>query len=388
MGIYAHVPFCSRRCTYCDFFVVTGAAPEAERRLARALERDLEISAAGRLDGGAAGGAQALEGAPVDTFYFGGGTPARLAAEDVGRVLARARRLFDWREPAEVTLEANPESLDEPRLAALREAGVGRLSLGAQTLDEEALRALGRLHGESEVHASARAARRCGFEDLNFDLICGLPGLDPERFGQGLVRLLEHAPEHVSIYLLDMDTETPRRRAVEAGRAGLPPEDLTVETFAAAAQILQRAGYERYEVSNFALPGRRSRHNLKYWTDAPFLGIGPSAWSYLGGRRVRRVADLGRYLDGIEGGQAPCEPVEKDDPRRRLAEAVVMGLRLREGVDLEACGRAHGADALALYGERVRRLQSEGWLESAGGRVRLTPAALPVANSIWAEFIE
>jgi len=377
LGVYVHVPFCARRCSYCDFFVVAGPAAGLERRLARALAEDIRLSA--RLQG--------LGGQPVDTLYFGGGTPSRLQAGEVARIVAAVREVFEWREPAEVTLEANPEGLDAPKLAALREAGVNRLSLGVQTLDDAALRALGRLHGEAEVHAAARAARRSGFSNLNFDLICGLPGLGLEPWIEGIERLLEHAPEHVSIYTLDMDKDTPLRRAAESGSTRLPAEERTLEAFEAGARVLEAAGYERYEVSNFARPGGRSRHNLKYWTDMRFLGVGPSAWSYLQGGRVRRVADLERYLAGVEASDPPCEPPERNDPDARLAEAVVLGLRLRDGVDLAERGREHGRDAWARYGETVRRLTEEGWIETSCGRIRLTPAALPVANEIWEQFI-
>jgi oxygen-independent coproporphyrinogen-3 oxidase len=376
LGIYAHVPFCARRCSYCDFFVVVGAGPGTERRLAAALRRELEIAAA-----------QGLGGRPADTLYFGGGTPSRLPAGEVAELLSAVRALFDWRPPGEVTLEANPEGLDERKLAGLRRAGVNRLSLGAQTLDPRALRSLGRLHGPSEVHAAARAARAAGFDNLSFDLICGLPGAPVERLRADIEELLAHRPEHLSIYTLDMDKETPLKRAAEAGRTRLPGDEESMAALEAAAARLEQAGYERYEISNFALPGKRSAHNLKYWTDAEFLGVGPSAWSYLGGRRLRCVAHLERYLTAIEAGTIPVETEEAADPDRRLAEAVVMGLRLKAGIDLADCGRPHGRDAWSIYAERVRRLEREGWLETRGFRVRLTPRALPVANSIWAEFI-
>jgi oxygen-independent coproporphyrinogen-3 oxidase len=380
LGIYVHVPFCSRRCSYCDFFVVTGAGGPLERRLARALVADLDLAAQ-----------HGLAGEPADTLYFGGGTPSRLRPEELGACVDAVRRLFDWRDSAaEVTLEANPEDLDEERLAAFLGRGVDRLSIGVQTLDEAALRALGRLHGEAEVHAAALAARRAGFANLSFDLICGLPGLGVRTWLEALERLLGHEPQHLSIYMLDMDKHTPLRQAVEAGRDALPEESVVLEAFAGAAEALEAAGYERYEISNFARPGFGSRHNLKYWRDVPFLGVGPSAWSYLEGRRFRRVADLPRYLAGVESGAMPCDPPgEHDglDAERRLAEAIVLGLRLREGVDLAACGTPYGRDAWGLFGERVRRLEAEGWLDTSGGRVRLTRAALPVANEIWEQFL-
>ena len=377
LGIYVHVPFCPRRCSYCDFFVVAGAAPELERRLARALVGDLLLAAE-----------HGLAGRAADTLYFGGGTPSRLTAAEVGAILTAARRSFNWHDAAEVTLEANPERLTPEHLGALRAAGVNRLSLGVQTLDGATLRSLGRLHGEEEVHAAARAARAAGFDNLSFDLICGLPGLEAGRWARDLERLVgEHAPEHVSVYTLEMDKQMPLRREVEAGRVRLPADEETMTAFESAARLLERLDYERYEVSSFARPGFRSAHNLKYWTDAPFLGIGPSAWSYLDGRRLRRAADVERYLGAVEAGEIPGEAADEDDPDRRLAEAVILGLRLREGVDLALCGRVHGKDAWAVYGERVRRLEAEGWLETSGDRVRLTPAALPVANAVWSEFL-
>ncbi|MEE9219115.1 MAG: coproporphyrinogen-III oxidase family protein, partial [Acidobacteriota bacterium] len=306
----------------------------------------------------------------------------------IAAVVAKVERCFGWSEPVEVTLEANPEDLGLKYLEAALEAGVNRLSLGVQSLDGSTLRALGRLHGTPEVHAAARAARGAGFRNLNFDLICGLPGQAPAEWARDVEVLIEeHDPEHVSVYMLDMDKQTPLALDAKAGRARLPCEDEVVEAFTHTARVLQRAGYERYEVSNFARPGFRARHNLKYWSDAPFLGVGPSAWSYLGARRLRRVADLERYLSAIEDSSIPYETIEPADPDRRLAEALIMGLRLCEGVDLAACGRRYDRDVWAIYGERIRRLQSDGWLESVGERLRLSAAALPVANSIWAEFL-
>lgn len=377
LGIYAHVPFCVRRCAYCDFFTLTDVSDGARSRLARALVRDLELAAQ-----------EGLQPRKVDTLYFGGGTPSRLDPGEIRAVVESVRRLFEWCDPAEVTLEANPEDLQVAHLEALRAAGVNRLSLGVQTLDGATLRALGRLHGEREVHAAARAAREAGFDNLNLDLICGLPGLERSKWVDQLGTLVDrHQPEHLSIYLLDMDKQTPLLGEVDAGRVQLPSDPEVLGAFEGSLELLDTAGYERYEISNFARPGYRCRHNLKYWLDESFLGVGPSAWSYIGGQRWRRVADLEEYLKAIDAGRIPNDSIEPVDPDRRLAEAVIMGLRLRDGIDLEACGRAHGRDAWAVYGERVRHLEEQGWLEQVRGRLRLTDTAMPVANSVWAEFL-
>ena len=367
-GIYLHVPFCRSKCRYCGFvsFPYREKAAAAYRE---AVEREMATAAAGcRRDSFA-------------SVYVGGGTPTCLPREDLVHLLDRVDRLFAVETGAEVTVEANPDTVDVRYLAALRASGVNRLSLGAQTFDEGSLRLLGRPGGPGAVREAVRSARSAGFTNLNLDLIFGLPGQTPAAWRQTVEQALALAPEHVSAYDLELVPGTPLARAVREGTLAPCPEEEALEMYQEVIDTLTRAGYRHYEISNFALPGRECRHNLLYWENGDYLGFGPSAASHWRGTRRSNAGGLEEYLRG-EGGTG-----EGEDPAREMTDTVIMGLRLIAGLDLEAFARRFGVPLASVYPGELERIQRQGLAEIVAGRLRLTKRGLPLANEVFRAFV-
>jgi oxygen-independent coproporphyrinogen-3 oxidase len=380
LGLYAHIPFCARRCDYCDFFVVIGRDREAW--FFEWLEKDLAASVS-RLG----------EPSPdADTLYLGGGTPSSVAPEAIARTVEAVRRLVSLDAGAEVTLEANPETVTPERAAAWRRAGINRLSLGVQSLNDAVLRPRGRAYSAEEAIGAVRIARRAGFDNIGLDLIAGLPGETLPGFREGIGRCLDLSPEHLSLYLLETDDagkETLLTQAVRSGRERLPAEDEVVGMYADSAGLMADAGYHHYEISNFARPGFESRHNLKYWTSQPWLGIGPSAHSHLGGRRFGRPADLARWVEWIASG-APVPPGEDytlESAAARAREALTMALRLLDGVDPAGFSARWGLDPRRDLAGEIESLRNDGLLRADPGPLALTRRGLLLANEAFARLL-
>jgi putative oxygen-independent coproporphyrinogen III oxidase len=371
-GIYVHCPYCRTKCPYCDFNV----AIHREDRIApfvaglRAeLSRYAALPWAGRVSAG--------------SLFLGGGTPSLLPAEAVAAVLADARQGLGLAPDAEVTLEANPEGLDVDRLRAFRAAGVTRLSLGVQALDDALLRRLGRTHSAADAKAAYRAARAAGFEDVSVDLLYAGPGQDLATWVRTVDEALAWAPEHLSAYALTLEPATPFGRRPPAG---LPDEDLQVAQFDALVERTARAGLARYEVSNFARPGRRSRHNLGYWRREDYVGLGPGAHGALGAVRYWTQRSEPRWRAAVLAGGWAIESWERLSERQVAAERIVLGLRLAEGIPVEGLARhlAAGADAGA---PALARYLAAGVMTVRDGRVALTDRGVLVSDAVFAELI-
>jgi oxygen-independent coproporphyrinogen-3 oxidase len=375
-GIYIHVPFCRSRCSYCDF--ATGAYEGAlAERYVGALAR--EIEAFGRVEGRAA----------VDTVYFGGGTPSLLTRGQVSRVLDAVRGRFDVDERAEVTLEMNPGTVTPAHLRALREAGVNRASFGAQTFDDRELKRLGRTHTSDDTRRTLEDLRAAGFDNISFDLIAGLPAQTLGAWGRNLEEALRLRPEHLSLYLLEVHEGTPLAGQIREGRYREPDPDLAAEMYRVMAARTRAAGYEQYEISNFCLPGRESRHNMKYWTGAPYFGFGCSAHSF-DGRRTRwsNERDAAGYVRLIEGAGSAVVTLDELDERGASAEALFLGLRLLvRGVDLAAHRARFRRDVRAEYAEDLARFGEAGLVELEGDVLRLTPAGALLSNEVFSAFV-
>jgi oxygen-independent coproporphyrinogen-3 oxidase len=329
-----------------------------------------------------------LRGSRVDTVYLGGGTPSLLSPPDLEAILAGAASVFRVDPRSEITLEANPESAEPGRLRAFRSLGVNRLSLGVQSFQRGILETLGRAHSPERARDAVASARGAGFENLNLDLMLALPGQDRRSVERDLDTVLELAPDHLSAYLLEMDKETALRSRIEKGELKPPDEDEAAWMYERTAEKLEAAGFRHYEISSFARPGFESRHNLKYWTDRPFLGCGPSAWSYLQGRRFRIPGDLQGYLKSARGGVPPQREEDDVPAGSRFSDAVFAGLRLLEGIDLEAMGRAYGVEKpLEVRLPRLLELEEAGVLHRDGSRIRLTSRGLTVANEVFRAFL-
>ncbi|MDI3269751.1 MAG: radical SAM family heme chaperone HemW [Bacillota bacterium] len=376
-GLYVHLPFCVRKCVYCDFPVVlwNSGRPEAYSLL---LQREASFLRSS-LD---------LQGPPA-TLYFGGGTPSTTPPSALKDLIGKLEALFGpFSETMELTLEANPETVTADDLFAWREMGINRVSVGVQTSSEETLRLLGRLHTRDQVERLL-AQLPTLFPTWNMDLIYGLPGENLSSWQKTLSWALSFAPPHLSAYSLQVEERTPLWYWVREGKVQLPPEEEVADMMAWAREYLPSQGFFPYEISNFSRPGHESRHNLLYWRNGNYLGLGLGAHSHMEGIRWANVERLGRYRELILQGFSPVDPgsVIPGDRRRSLSDAMIMGLRLAEGVDLLELKDRYGEDPGKVFGGSLQRLKERGLLQMEGSRVRLTAQGVLLGNLVFQEFL-
>lgn len=394
LGIYIQVPFCQTKCTYCNFhtgvFSKTLFAPYVDAVCHEITDHRALLAGAGLATGnGAPGFSPAdISEAVVDTVYLGGGTPSLLDPAALAHILDALRGSFncDWEE---VTLEADPETITPEKAAAWLAAGINRISMGVQSFHDEELKAAGRMHRRADIFSATESLREAGFRDISFDLIAGLPKQTAATWEESLDQLLELHPEHVSIYLMEIDEGSRLGREALTGGARysaqlLPDEDSMAAFYERGCERLAVAGYEHYEISNFALPGFRSRHNLKYWRREPYLGFGAGAHSFNGRERWANAHDPAAYVGAIQFGHLPAEQREVVSERQALQEELFLGLRQLEGIDVaELEARYH----TRLF-PRMERLRRDGLVEVQGPRVRLSAARLTVANEVFVELMD
>ncbi len=381
IGIYLHVPFCIHICPYCDFNTYAGQSALIPRYVA-ALER--EIAAQGA----------AFDGRSAATLFFGGGTPSLLPAADVARLVRACRNAFDVAADAEVTLEANPNGVDAAYFAGLLDAGVTRLSLGAQTLQRRGLRVLGRLHEAGDTAAAVAAARAAGFANVSLDLIFGWPGQTLAAWEADLAAVLAgdvggSLPDHLSLYGLIVEPGTPMADGVARGIFTLPDDDASADLYEAAIARLAAAGYLHYEVANWARePALASRHNLVYWRNGEYAGLGAGAHGHCAGCRTMNHPLPVTYCAAVERGELPVANTERISPETAMGETMMLGLRLlRGGISAAAFQTRHGLALDAVFGDSISDLARHGFVERAGDRVRLTPRGLMLANDVCARFV-
>lgn len=387
LGIYIQVPFCQTKCTYCNFH--TGpAARSLYRPYADAVAREIAEHAAFYR---AAGLPESdLDTANIaDTIYLGGGTPSLLDPADLARIVDAVRSRFKH-DLTEVTLEADPETITASKAAAWRAAGINRISMGAQSFSEAELIAAGRMHRRRDIFSAVECLRRAGFQNISLDLIAGLPHQTAATWQDSLNQLMGLRPQHVSIYLLEIDEGSRLGKEVLSGgnrygSAAVPDDDAMAASYEAGCEQLAAAGYDHYEISNWALlPNFRSRHNLKYWRREPYLGFGAGAHSFDGTRRWANAHDPAQYVAAIEKGMLPLEQRDEISPAQALEEEMFLGLRQLEGVDLEAIEHRYQA----RLGPRVEPLLAQGLLERDGARLRLTPGSLTVSNEVFVALLD
>ena len=357
--LYVHVPFCLRRCSYCDFAVQAVSAAPTDAWLT-AVAREIALLH---------DEAPVLTGSVLDTIYIGGGTPSLIGAAGMNGLRDVLAQSFTWPAAVEWTAEANPETLSEDVARGWVDAGVNRLSLGAQTFDANVLRWMGRMHGVDGPGKAVAAARAAGITNLSLDLIFGLPARFQRDWSQDLKRLIDLGPDHVSLYGLTAEQATPLGRWIAEGRETLAAEDRYAQEYLLAVERLSAAGYEHYEVSNFARPGLASRHNQAYWLDAPYVGLGPGAHSYLPPRRCWNVRDWSEYARRLEESTSPRESEEQVDAETAGLERTWLGLRTSSGLRLEELAPGQLSrfqewqqSGLARVSGNVARLTAEGWL--------------------------
>jgi putative oxygen-independent coproporphyrinogen III oxidase len=379
LGLYLHIPFCAHICPYCDFNTYAGQDALIPRYLT-ALER--EIARQG----------ERSEGRAASTLFFGGGTPSLLAAEDIGRLIKACRDAFAVDEAAEVTLEANPNSVDEAYFAGLLEAGVNRLSIGVQTLQRRGLRNLGRQHEAEDALSAFRAARAAGFANLSLDLIFGWPGHSLEAWQQDLETILSWpggGPDHLSLYSLIVEPGTPLADGVSRGIVTVPDDDATADLYELAIDLLARSGWTHYEIANWArAPELTSRHNAIYWRNGDYAGLGAGAHGSIGGRRwMNHLLPL-TYIKAIEGNAETESNCETISAQTAMGETMMLGLRLLdEGVDDDAFLDKHGVTLNEVFGVTIDELAEIGMIERRLGNVRLTYRGMMLANDVCARFV-
>lgn len=378
LSLYIHIPFCQRKCLYCDF-----ASTPLEGEDLSAYVKVVCMEMARRRD--------MNELPPAATLYLGGGTPSLLPPPLVEQILEAARCHYLLTADAEITLEANPGTVDEARLAAYRRAGVNRLSLGLQSFDDRQLVFLGRFHTAEDGRQALAVARRAGFDNISVDLIHSLPGQSLQEWRQEIEEAVALGPEHISAYALTLEEGTPLAQAHERQDFSLLDNDTAGSLYSLTAEILTAAGYEQYEIANFALPGRRSRHNQAYWNWTPYLGFGASAHSFTPrphpGRRWYNPADLSAYQAKVAKEEFPDEEITPLTEKEAMSEWLFLALRTMDGFLAEDFTAAFGIPVFDIFDRAVPRLLEQGLLVSAGSRIRLSPEALPIANRIFLHFV-
>lgn len=377
LSLYVHIPFCLRKCPYCDFNTYAGLSALYQPLTAALVS---EIERAG----------EAHDHPRVHTIFLGGGTPTVLSAEQLAAILTACDRAFTIDGAAEISSEANPGAVDQARFTTLRALGVNRLSLGVQSFQPAELAFLGRIHSAADAVTALRAARTAGFDNINLDFMFGLPGQTLDSWHATLDQALALGPEHLSLYSLIVEDHTPLADWVTSGRVVMPDEDLAADQFEAAQQRLAAAGYVHYEISNWARDAHwQCQHNLTYWRNGDYLGFGPGAFSGLAGRRWSNVRAPAGYIDRITAGETPLDGEEIATPRLAMGETMMVGLRLlREGVNRQRFQARFGQDILDAYPSQVAELRARGLLEVTADAVRLTPAAVLIGNRVFGRFLD
>ena len=385
LGLYLHIPFCVSKCPYCDFNSygvgvgqVRNLPPPETARVStylEALARELELRS------------KEARGEESGSVFFGGGTPSLLRAEQLGAVLESVRRQFHIKAGAEVTLEANPGTVTPEKLRRLREAGFNRVSLGVQSFSERLLQTLGRAHTAREGREAMAAAREAGFENLNLDLIFAIPGQSQREWEETLEEALKVRPEHISAYCLTVEEGTRFAELMQRGELEGVGEEEQLEMWELACRLLERTGYRQYEISNFARPAYECQHNLIYWRNESYLGLGAGAHSYLEGIRWRNVSSPEEYGRLLGQGRLPVRGAERLSRQREMGETIALGLRLSEGIGGREFARRFGISLEEAYGSVPARLEAEGLVRRDGRGLRLTPRGRRVANEVCLQFI-
>ena len=376
IGLYVHVPFCLRKCRYCDFLSFECRDERALSQYADALCREISTR---------------YEEWPykvVDTIYIGGGTPSILPAEDMKRVVECICSNFALADDPEITIEANPATIDDRKLETYLESGINRISIGVQSFDKSILNLLGRVHDKNDALNAVRMAKKAGFNNVNVDMMFGIPGQTLKMWRDSLRQCIFLRPEHISLYSLQIEEGTPFYKMMENGTLEPTPDSVDRTMYHDAVDMLTQAGYHHYEISNGALPGFESRHNLKYWSYREYLGLGPGASSFIGGHRFKNISSVLEYLKYIKQGLPPVKPedVEKYTLRDDMGVYVFTGLRKTEGFDIRDFEETFRTDFFDVYDPAIlTRLR--GLVEMEGCILRLTEKGLDVSNKVMAEFV-
>lgn len=376
-GLYLHIPFCERRCHYCDFNTYEGMTELAPAYVA-ALGTEIQRSAAE--------GARAIDGG-LASVYFGGGTPSLLAPEQLLELLGAAQQAFGLAPGAEVTCEVNPGTADLGKLRQLRLGGFNRISFGFQAAQDRHLQALGRIHSARQSDEAWDAARTAGFDNISLDLMFGLSGQTPAEWDESLAWAVRRGPEHVSFYGLTLEPGTRFHHWASQGKLPVPDDEAQATMYERGVQALADAGLEQYEISNFARPGRQAVHNRLYWLNHDTLGLGAGAWSWVDGERSGSLKQPQAYIQAVQAGQPTRMDRERLEGRDARAEAAFLVLRLNQGLDLAAWQARYGHEFLAEFGAALAGSTRSGCVEQVDGCLRLTAKGRLLANTVFKELL-
>lgn len=374
-GLYIHIPFCKKKCSYCDFCSFPSDKETIERYVS-ALVREIELAA------------NTVKNQVVDTVFFGGGTPTLLSPDQLRRVFEAVERQFSYADAVEISVECNPATLSEGHLALFREKKVSRISIGLQTTQPRLLKRLGRIHTLDQFVDTFKHARGAGTWDINVDLIYHLPGQTKEDWIETLNKVILLNPEHISCYSLQLEEGTPLDAAVKAGRYVISGDRTNRWMHHAAIDLLAQNGYQQYEISNFAKPGHRCRHNIGYWLRTPYLGLGLAAHGFDGTMRVANPENLEIYLEALESGKLASEVIESLTSTDALFEMVMLGLRMTEGLNWNDVMTACQPEKREEWNAVLRTLESQGLLCFKGDNLRLTRRGMDLSNVVFAAFMD
>jgi oxygen-independent coproporphyrinogen III oxidase len=370
-SLYIHIPFCKSKCGYCSFISFPGREADIPAYI-EAIKEELFT----RL------GADALT-----TIYIGGGTPSLVSWDQISELLDTFWSLCGIDPDAEITIETNPGIVTEEYLISIKKIGINRLSIGAQSLNDTELKLLGRIHTVTEIKDTYQWARKAGFENINLDLIYSIPGQTMENWRYSLEQVVAFEPEHISLYSLTLESNLPMAIKIEAGELpGLDP-DAAADQYELAEALLDQHGYIHYEISNWAKPGFECRHNLVYWNTLPYLGAGVAAHSYLDGHRTANTSSLDDYISLIGQQQSPVVMDEEIPPPLQVAEAVILGLRLIDGISPDDINTRFGVNINQIYRQQIHDLQDLGLIEMGKGMIKLTPRGRLLGNEVFHRFL-
>jgi len=376
LGIYVHIPFCVRKCEYCDFVSMVGT-PDEQAYYIRVLKKDIR-------------GFEALSNLyQVQTVFFGGGTPSVLEVAQLERIMEQLREQYEFAEDAEISIECNPGTLTEEKLAKYRAMGFNRLSLGLQSVHDEELAVLGRIHSYNDFLTSYRLAREAGFTNINVDLISALPGQSVDSWKETLEKVAELNPEHISAYSLSIEEGTPfyEKYSGAQGRALLPKEKDERAMYHYTKEFLETKGYHRYEVSNYAKDGKECRHNLVYWTGGEYVGFGLGASSYLGGKRFSNPKEKQAYWEYARNAYNTYRTLPSQSEKNAMEEFMFLGLRMSRGISTKEFEERFHVPFQQVYGGPVRKMVMQGMLEEDGNILRFTDRGVDVSNHLLVEFL-
>ncbi len=385
MGIYIHIPFCAKKCEYCDFVSFAG---KEEKMLAytESLRKELEMVGKQNAQDQQEGKDDLLE---IETIYLGGGTPSFLPAEEIQKMLATIQENFVLKKGCEITIEVNPGTITKEKLVAYQEAGINRLSIGLQAIQEHVLNVIGRIHDYQKFEETYQMARELGFQNINVDLMIGLPKQNVVDVEKSVEKVISLNPEHISVYSLIVEEGTKLAQEIQEGSLILPKEETERKEYWTVKKMLEEAGYVHYEISNFAKPGKASRHNTDCWSQKEYMGFGIAAHSYTDGIRYSNTEDLEKYITNIQKDKAEDNFIfhEKQDTEAQMKEYMLLGLRKIQGVEISKFKEKYGINPIYYYRLELDQLVRDDLVEVDDDFIKLTKRGIDFANLVWEKFV-